>query len=152
MSSLIFCSATPTPPPETVTATAADTVDFEAIAAEQNRCAEMQHLLGDSSLKIAFRQAGAQCLVGDTSTGVSHPIVPAKCKKDIFCICTFPILEGSPHRILCFLDLSSAGTPMTSPTWRGPVSPLPTGQVYRRESNLAILSCPVKNNNVPFVT
>jgi hypothetical protein len=29
-------------------------IDFEAIAAEQNRCPETQHLLGGSSLSIAF--------------------------------------------------------------------------------------------------
>jgi hypothetical protein len=39
---------------------AADPVDFEAMAAEKNRCADMQRLLGGSSLKIAFQQAGAQ--------------------------------------------------------------------------------------------
>jgi hypothetical protein len=53
------------------------------MAAEQNRCAEMQRLLGRSSLKIAFRQAGAQSLVGDVSTGVFCPIVPAKFRKNI---------------------------------------------------------------------
>jgi hypothetical protein len=54
------------------------------MAAEQNRCAETQRLLGGSSLKIAFRQAGAQHLVGEVSTGVFCPIVPAKFRKDIF--------------------------------------------------------------------
>jgi hypothetical protein len=40
---------------------------------------------------------GAQCLVGDVSTGVFHPIVPAKFLKDFFCICTaFPLLGGWP--------------------------------------------------------
>jgi hypothetical protein len=48
------------------------------MAAKQNRCAEMQRLLGGSSLKLAFRQAGAQCLVGDVSMEVFHPIIPAK--------------------------------------------------------------------------
>jgi hypothetical protein len=45
---------------ETVTATAAaDLVDFEEQAHEQNRCAETQRLLGGTSLKLAFhpRQA-----------------------------------------------------------------------------------------------
>jgi hypothetical protein len=32
----------------------ADPVDFKAMAAEQNRCAEMQCLLAGSSLKLAF--------------------------------------------------------------------------------------------------
>jgi hypothetical protein len=35
----------------------ADPVDFEVMAAEQNRCAETQQLLGGSSLKLAFPQA-----------------------------------------------------------------------------------------------
>jgi hypothetical protein len=59
-------------------------VDFEAMATEQNCCAETRRLLGGSSLKLAFRQAGAKRLVGDVSTGVFHPIVPAKFQKDIF--------------------------------------------------------------------
>jgi hypothetical protein len=47
---------------ETVTATATeDPVNFEEMATEQNRCAETQHLLGSSSLKLAFHQIGAQC-------------------------------------------------------------------------------------------
>jgi hypothetical protein len=54
------------------------------MAAEQNRCADQQRLLGGSSLKLALRQSGAQHLVGDISTGVFCPIVPAKFRKDIF--------------------------------------------------------------------
>jgi hypothetical protein len=60
---------------------AADPVDFEAMAAKQNRCTEMQRLLGGSSLKLAFCQAGAQRLAGDVSTGVFCPIVPEKFRK-----------------------------------------------------------------------
>jgi hypothetical protein len=33
-------------------------VDFEEMAAEQNRCAATQRLLGGTSLKLAFRQTG----------------------------------------------------------------------------------------------
>jgi hypothetical protein len=49
----------PSPPPpesaETVAASVAeDPVDFEAVAAEQNHCAETQHLLSDSTLQLAF--------------------------------------------------------------------------------------------------
>jgi hypothetical protein len=59
----------PLPPPEsteTVAASAvADPVDFKAMVAEQNCCAEMQRLLGGSSLQLAFRQAGTQPLAGD---------------------------------------------------------------------------------------
>jgi hypothetical protein len=64
--------------------TAADPVDFEAMAAEQNSCAETQRLLGGTSLKLAFRQAGAHRLAGDVSTGVFRPIVPEKFRREIF--------------------------------------------------------------------
>jgi hypothetical protein len=70
----------------TVAATAvADPVDFEEMAAKQNRCAETQRLLGGTSLKLAFRQTSAQRLAGDISTGVFRPVVPIKFRKDIFC-------------------------------------------------------------------
>ncbi len=48
----------------------ASPIDFEAMATEQNRCQEKQRLLSGSFLTIAFRQVGAQRLVGDISTGV----------------------------------------------------------------------------------
>jgi hypothetical protein len=59
-------------------------VDFEEMAAKQNRCPETQRLLGGTSLKLAFRQTGAQRLAGDISTGTFCPIVPLKSKKDNF--------------------------------------------------------------------
>ncbi len=69
----------PPGPTGTVAATAAaDPVNFEAMAAEENSCAETQRLLGGTSLKLAFRQAGAHCLAGDISAGVFRPIVPQK--------------------------------------------------------------------------
>jgi hypothetical protein len=68
-----------------VTATlVADQVDFEEMAPEQNRCPEMQRLLGGTSLKLAFRQTGAQRPAGDVSTGNFRPIVPLKFRKIIF--------------------------------------------------------------------
>jgi hypothetical protein len=73
----------PSPPPWNPLV-AADPVDFEAMAAEQNRCAETQRLLGGSSLQLAFRQAGTQRLAGDVSTGIFRPMVPQKFRKDIF--------------------------------------------------------------------
>jgi hypothetical protein len=63
---------------------AADPVDFEEVAAVQNRCPETQRLLGSTSLKLAFRQTGAQGLAGDVSTGNFRPIVPPKFRKNIF--------------------------------------------------------------------
>jgi hypothetical protein len=71
----------PSPPKPTgnvAMAVAADPVDFEAMAAEQNSCAETHCLLGGTSLKLAFRQAGAHRLAGNISTGVFCPIVPQK--------------------------------------------------------------------------
>ncbi len=62
----------------------ADPVDFEEMATEQNRCPETQRLLGNTSLKLAFRQTGAQRLAGDVSTGNFRPIVPLKFRKNIF--------------------------------------------------------------------
>jgi hypothetical protein len=61
-----------------------DPADFEAMAAEQNHCKEKQCLRGGSSLKLAFRQADAQRLVGNVSTRVLCPIIPAKFRKDMF--------------------------------------------------------------------
>jgi hypothetical protein len=68
-----------------VTATsAADLVDFKEMAAEQNSCPETQRLLGGTSLKLAFRQTGAQRLAGDITTGNFCSIVPLKFRKTIF--------------------------------------------------------------------
>jgi hypothetical protein len=48
-----FVPTTPPPPTGTVAATAAaDTVDFEEMATEQNHCPELQRLLGGTSLKL----------------------------------------------------------------------------------------------------
>jgi hypothetical protein len=80
-----FLSLPPTLEPSGIVATAvADPIDFVAMVAEQNRCMETQRLLGGTFIKIAFRQAGAQCLVGDISTGVFCPVVLVKFRKDIF--------------------------------------------------------------------
>jgi hypothetical protein len=71
----------PSPPEPTgnvAAAAVADPVNFEAMAAKQNSCAETKRLLGGTSLKLAFRQAGAHPLDGDVSTGVFRPIVPQK--------------------------------------------------------------------------
>jgi hypothetical protein len=76
------------PPPQTTgsvaATTAADPVDYEEMAAEQHSCPETQRLLGGTSLKLAFRQTGVQCLAGEVSTGTFCPIVPLKFRKAIF--------------------------------------------------------------------
>jgi hypothetical protein len=76
------------PPPQatgSVAATkAADPVDFEEMAVEQNRCQETQRLLGGTSLKLAFHQTGAHRLAGDVSTGTFHPVVPLMFRKYFF--------------------------------------------------------------------
>jgi hypothetical protein len=63
---------------------AADPLDFEEMGAKQNHCPETQRLLGGTSLKLAFRQTGAQRLTGDVSIGNFRPIVPLKFGKTIF--------------------------------------------------------------------
>ncbi len=63
---------------------AAEPVDLEEMAAEQNRCPETQHLLDGTSHKLAFRQTGAKHLAGDVSTSNFRPIVPLKFRKIIF--------------------------------------------------------------------
>ncbi len=65
-------------------ASAADPVDFEEMAAEQNRCPETQRFLGGTSLKLAFCQTGAQRLAGDVSTGNFRPLFPSNSEKNIF--------------------------------------------------------------------
>jgi hypothetical protein len=76
------------PPPQTTgsvaATTAADPVNYKEIAAEQHRCLETQRLLDGTSLKLTFRQTGAQRLDGDVSTGTFRPIVPLKFRKAIF--------------------------------------------------------------------
>jgi hypothetical protein len=74
----------PSPPEPTGNVAAADPVNFEAMAAKQNSCTETQRLLGGTSLKLAFCQAGAHPLDGDVSTGVFSPFVPQKFRRDIF--------------------------------------------------------------------
>ncbi len=65
-------------------ASAAGPVDFEEMAAEQNRCPETLRLLGGTSSKLAFHQTGAQRLAGDVSTGNFRLIIPLKFRKNIF--------------------------------------------------------------------
>jgi hypothetical protein len=55
---------------------AADPVDFEEMAAEQNHCPETQRLVGGTSLKLAFCQTGAQHLAGDVSTAIFAQLSP----------------------------------------------------------------------------
>jgi hypothetical protein len=55
-----------------------------------------------------------QRLVSNVSTGVFRPIIPAKFRKDIFCICkAFPILGGWALGTLCPLGLSGAASPLS---------------------------------------
>jgi hypothetical protein len=50
----------------------------------KTRCPERQRLLGGTSLKLAFRQTGAQHLAGDVSKGNFRLIVPLKFRKKQF--------------------------------------------------------------------
>jgi hypothetical protein len=63
---------------------AADPVDFEEMAAKQNRCLETQRLLGGTSLKLAFRQTGAQRLAGDVSIGNNSPKCSPQIQEKLF--------------------------------------------------------------------
>jgi hypothetical protein len=97
-------------------ASAADPVDFEEMAAKQNRCPEIQHLLGSTSLKLAFRQTGVQRLAGDISTGTFRLIVPLKFRKTFLTIFTMLLTPGGlPPVVLFHLGLCGAVFPATSP-------------------------------------
>jgi hypothetical protein len=99
-----------------VTASAADPVDFKEMAAKQNLYPEMQHLLGGTSLKLAFRQTGIQHLAGDVSTGNFHPIVPLKFRKNIFDHFHNVARPGSSLPVVLFhLGLCGVVFPATSP-------------------------------------
>jgi hypothetical protein len=56
---LLLTHPNPTTTGSVAATSAVDPVDFEEMAAEQNRCLEKQRLLGGTSLKLAFRQTGA---------------------------------------------------------------------------------------------
>jgi hypothetical protein len=99
---------------------AADPVDLEEMAAEQNRCPDTQRLLGGTSLKLASRQTGAQRLAGDVSTCYFCPIVPLKFRKpflttEIKKINFILTLGGSPPVVLFHLGLCGVVFPATSP-------------------------------------
>jgi hypothetical protein len=97
-------------------ASVADPVDFKEIAAEQNRCPETQRLLGDTSLKLAFRQTGTQHLAGDASTANFHPIVPLNSEKPFLTVSTMLLTPGGlPPVILFHLCLCGAVFPATAP-------------------------------------
>jgi hypothetical protein len=66
-------------------------IDFAQMAAKQNLCPEIQHLLGGSSLTIPFQQAGIQHLVGNVSTDVFHPVVPARAGHNFHCPLISPL-------------------------------------------------------------
>ncbi len=106
---------------------AADPVDFEEMAAEQNRCPETQRLLGSTSLKLAFRQTGAQRLAGDVSTGNFRPIVPLKFRKNIFDHFHNVAHSGRLAPVVLFrLGLCGAVFPATSPP--GPAGVYPASR------------------------
>jgi hypothetical protein len=93
----------------------ADPVDFEEMAAVQNRCAEPHRLLGGTSLNLAFRQTGAQRLAGNISTGVFAQLYPLS-SENIFLLIFIMLLTtgGSPPVILFHPGLCGADCPATS--------------------------------------
>jgi hypothetical protein len=95
---------------------AADLVDFEEMAAEQHRCPETQRLLGGTSLKLAFRQTGAQRLAGDVSTSTFRPTDPFIFRKTIFDNFRNVAQPGRlPPVVLSHPGLCGADFPATSP-------------------------------------
>ncbi len=69
----------------TVAATAvADPVDFEEMAAKQNRCAETQLLLGGTSLKLAFARQALNAWLVTFPLAFSAQLFPSGSKKIFF--------------------------------------------------------------------
>ncbi len=95
--------------------TAAGPVIFEEMAAEQQHCPETQQLLDGTSLKLVFRQTGAQHLAGDVSTGTFRLIVSLKFRKAIFDHFHSVARPGSPPIVLFHPGLCGAVFPATSP-------------------------------------
>ncbi len=60
---------------------AADPVDFKEMA---TGCLEMQCLLGSTSLKLSFRQTGAQCQSGDVPSTPSAQLSPSNSENHFF--------------------------------------------------------------------
>ncbi len=118
-------------------------MDLEEIAAEQNPCLETQHLLGGTSLKLAFCPTGAQRLAEDVSTGNFRPIVPLKFRKVILIIFTMLLTpRGSPPVVLFHLGLCGAVFPATSPP--GPAGVWPASGA-RSTATHAWPSLPIPN-------
>jgi hypothetical protein len=88
-----------------------------------NRCVEMQHLLGGTSLKLAFRQNGAQCLLLASSDQLFHKN-SEKILLHIFTLLLIP--GGSPPVVLFHPGLCGVDYPATSPP--GPLSVLPASE------------------------
>ncbi len=138
----------PLGPTGTVAAAAeADPVNFEAMAAEQNSCAETQRLLDGTSLKLAFR---AHRLAGDVSTGVFRPIVLQKFRRDIFLnLHNILILGGLPPVALSLLDSSGAVCPATSRHGRNLASAASRAR-FTAMSDFSLCRSP--SHNVAFLT
>ncbi len=75
-------------------ASATDPVDFKEMAAEQNRCPETQRLLGGTSLKLAFRQTGAQRLAGTFPQAIFAQLFPSNSEKTFLIIFTMSLTSG----------------------------------------------------------
>ncbi len=106
-------------------ASVVDAVDFEEMAAEQNRCPETQRLLGGTYLKLAFRQTGAQRLAGDVPQAIFTQLFPLNSEKPFLIIFTMLLTSGgSPPVILFHLGLCGAVFPATSPPGPAGVWPI----------------------------
>jgi hypothetical protein len=120
------------------------------MSTEQNRCPETQRLLGSTSLKLAFRQTGAQCLAGDVSIGNFRPIVPLKFIKIIIDNFHNVANPGAlPPVVLFHLGLCGVVFPVTSPP--GPAGGWPASQA-RSTTTHACSPNPSPSPNCVFLT
>ena len=67
-----------------VAVTAADSVDLQLLAEEQNSCHTIQQLLNSHSLQIQTSAVGQQQLLCDVSTGSRRPLVPLSWRRKVF--------------------------------------------------------------------
>jgi hypothetical protein len=94
---------------------AADTVDFEEMAAKQNSCPETQSLLGGTSLKLAFRQTVLNAWLEMFPQAIFAQLSPSNSEKTFLIIFTMSLTPGgSPPVILFHLGLCGAVFPATS--------------------------------------
>jgi hypothetical protein len=85
---------------------AADPVDFEEMAAEQNQCPETQRLLGDTTLQLAFHQTALNDSLEMFLQAIFAQLFPLNSGKSFLIIFTMLLTPGgSPVVVLFFFSL-----------------------------------------------